>query len=96
MAGECTHLDSVMDAAPGADGCENCLAAGGTWLHLRMCRSCGHIGCCDDSPGKHATAHFQATSHPLIQSYEPGETWWWCYVDGVGFDLADVPSYSHS
>jgi uncharacterized UBP type Zn finger protein len=95
MPDVCTHLDAVQDAVPSGGGCEECLAVGGRWRHLRMCRSCGHIGCCDSSPGKHATAHFHATSHPLIQSYEPGETWWWCYVDQVAFDVAGAPTYSH-
>jgi hypothetical protein len=60
-----------------------------------MCRVCGHVGCCDSSPNKHATAHNAATGHPLVSSYEPGEDWWWCYVDEVAFDLADAPSYAH-
>ena len=64
-------------------GCEECLAEGTKWLHLRMCQTCGHIGCCDNSPGKHATAHFHGTSHPIIRSAEPGEDWSWCYVDEV-------------
>jgi hypothetical protein len=93
----CTHTDQATDAAPGADGCEDCLAAGGRWVHLRRCAACGHIGCCDSSPGHHATAHVEATDHPVVQSYEPGEDWLWCYVDGVAFELdALTPSPSHT
>jgi hypothetical protein len=79
----CTHAASVVHRTPPdpVPGCEECLAEGGTWVHLRMCQECGHIGCCDNSPGRHATAHFQATDHPLIRSAEPGEDWSWCYVD---------------
>lgn len=93
----CGHLDGALDAAPSGDGCVECLAAGTSWVHLRRCTSCGHIGCCDSSPGHHATAHHQATAHPLIQSFEPGEEWFWCYVDEVGFELDGRPrSPSHS
>ena len=84
----CDHLDAIRDVTPSADGCEDCLAAGRRdWVHLRRCESCGHVGCCDSSPGRHATAHFQATSHPIIRSIEPGEAWLWCYVDEVAFEL---------
>jgi uncharacterized UBP type Zn finger protein len=71
------HVHEVTRPAP---GCEDCLAMGGRWLHLRVCLTCGHVGCCDSSPGKHATRHFETTSHPVITSAEPGETWVWCYV----------------
>ncbi|MEU1619286.1 UBP-type zinc finger domain-containing protein [Streptomyces sp. NPDC008238] len=68
-------------AAPPEDGCADCLAAGHRdWVHLRLCLSCGHVGCCDSSPGRHATAHYGATGHPVIRSYQPGETWRWCFV----------------
>lgn len=78
----CEHLTEAGDPeARTPEGCEECLAAGGRWVHLRRCLSCGHVGCCDSSPGKHATAHFQATGHPVVRSYEPGETWRWCYAD---------------
>jgi uncharacterized UBP type Zn finger protein len=84
----CTHLDQLGDVGPDADGvCPDCVAIGGRWVHLRMCLVCGHVGCCDDSPNKHATAHFHATTHPLIRSLEPGEDWCWCYVDQVAFVL---------
>ena len=91
----CEHVDTVVAPTPSGDGCQECLATGGRWVHLRMCESCGHVGCCDSSPGRHATGHFHATAHPLIQSYEPGETWWWCFVDEVAFEVAGAPSYSH-
>ena len=77
----CTHLDRIQDVTPSAEGCEDCLASGGRWVHLRLCLSCGHVGCCDSSPNKHATAHSAATAHPIVQSFEPGEEWRWCYVD---------------
>ena len=87
MAAACTHLDRVeLARLPDAvDGCEDCLRSGGRWLHLRLCLTCGHVGCCDSSPGRHATAHADAASHPLIRSLEPGEQWCWCYVDELAF-----------
>jgi hypothetical protein len=92
----CTHLDTVdADAKPSSEGCEDCLRMGGHWLHLRMCRECGHVGCCDSSPNKHATAHFHAVGHPIVSSYEPGEDWWWCYADDIAFAMGDLPDYSH-
>ncbi len=84
---DCSHLDQIRDVNPQSDGCAECLAAGGRWVHLRMCLECGHVGCCDSSPGKHATAHFHTTHHPVMRSAEPGETWGWCYVDEVQLDL---------
>jgi hypothetical protein len=97
MAETCTHLDEVdADATPSSPGCEDCIRIGGRWRHLRMCRSCGHVGCCDSSPNKHATAHFHTSEHALVSSFEPGEDWWWCFVDEVGFTVSDQPSYSHS
>lgn len=92
MAGTCTHLDSIADPIPGAPGCEDCLAAGmRNWVHLRVCQTCGHVGCCDSSPGKHATKHFRATGEPIVRSYEPGEEWYWCYVDDLAFELEGAP-----
>lgn len=79
----CTHLDQIHDVTPSADGCEECLAMGDEWVKLRMCLICGHVGCCDASKNKHATAHYHATSHPIIQSAQPGEDWRWCYADSV-------------
>jgi uncharacterized UBP type Zn finger protein len=89
MTAACTHLDTVEVVDPPADipGCEDCLKIGGWWVHLRMCQRCGHIGCCDNSPNRHATAHFHSTSHPVIRSVEPGEDWSWCYVDELMFRL---------
>jgi uncharacterized UBP type Zn finger protein len=85
----CTHLDQVERVElPGeVAGCEECLASGDRWVHLRMCQTCGHIGCCDSSPNKHATAHFESTGHPIVRSAEPGEDWSWCYADEVMFVL---------
>ncbi len=85
----CTHLGEIQVTALPDEiaGCEKCLETGGWWVHLRMCEICGHIGCCDNSPGKHATAHFHETSHPIIRSAEPGEEWSWCYVDELAFEL---------
>ncbi len=88
MAKRCTHLDQIQDVTPSANGCEDCLKIGDTWVHLRLCLSCGHVGCCDDSKNKHATRHFHATNHPIIQSFEPGEDWIWCYIDQVMLEPA--------
>ena len=98
MADTCTHLDTVdIDVQPSSTGSEDCLRIGGTWVHLRLCMECGHVGCCDNSPNRHATAHFNANrGHPVIRSYEPGENWWWCYADELMFDVAGAPpSPSH-
>jgi len=77
----CAHVDQIRRVTPSARGCEDCLRIGATWVHLRICMTCGHVGCCDSSPNKHATAHFHGTRHPIIRSVEPGERWGWCYVD---------------
>ncbi|MEU5852190.1 UBP-type zinc finger domain-containing protein [Saccharopolyspora shandongensis] len=81
----CAHLQEAAVLAPAPsreDGCEDCLAAGQhVWSHLRICTACGHVGCCDSSPNRHATAHFHQTAHPVVRSFEPGESWAWCYVD---------------
>jgi uncharacterized UBP type Zn finger protein len=77
----CHHLKEIRPVEPRAAGCEECLKSGDSWVHLRACLSCGHVGCCDSSKNKHATRHFHATQHPLIKSLEPGEDWTWCYVD---------------
>jgi uncharacterized UBP type Zn finger protein len=79
------HLEEVnQNIEPKTpDGCEECLQIGSDWVHLRLCLSCGHVGCCDNSPNKHATKHFKSTNHPIIRSFEPGETWEWCYVDNI-------------
>lgn len=77
----CEHLSLIQDVNPSSKGCEKCLEIGDTWVHLRMCMICGHVGCCDNSKNKHATRHFHETSHPIIRSAEPGESWMWCYPD---------------
>ena len=85
----CDHSDQIHDVTPSALGCEECLKTGDRWLHLRLCRTCGHVGCCDSSPNRHATRHFEATGHPIIEGYDPPEGWGWCYVDEVTLDLSD-------
>jgi len=82
----CTHLLGATIAEPRGRGCEECLATGGRWVHLRYCLECGHVGCCDNSPGRHASGHFTQTGHPVMQSFEPGEDWRWCFVDEVYID----------
>lgn len=82
----CIHRDRVAGAAPNTDGCEECLQSGERWVHLRLCLTCGHVGCCDSSPNRHASAHFRATGHPVVRSLEPGERWSWCYVDKLMLD----------
>ncbi len=77
----CQHLDMIHEVTPSGTGCVECLALGARWVHLRLCLTCGHVGCCDDSLHKHATKHARASGHPIIQSFEPGETWRWCNVD---------------
>ena len=77
----CTHLDQIRNVKPSASGCEECLKTKDQWVHLRMCLTCGHVGCCDSSKNEHATKHFRATGHPIIRSIEPGEDWRWCYPD---------------
>jgi uncharacterized UBP type Zn finger protein len=93
----CEHLDQINEVSPSGTGCVECLAADrDDWVHLRMCQECGHIGCCDNSPGKHATAHFHAVHHALIRSFEPQEDWFYCYIDEVIFELeGSVPAPSH-
>jgi uncharacterized UBP type Zn finger protein len=86
MKDTCSHLDEIQDVTPGAAGCEDCLRGGGSWLHLRLCLTCGHVGCCDSSPNQHATKHYHSTGHPVIRSFEPGEEWAWCYADELLFE----------
>ena len=77
----CEHIKEMRKVTPSADGCEDCLKIGGRWVHLRMCESCGHVGCCDNSPNRHATKHYNSTDHPIVKSVEPGEEWGYCYPD---------------
>jgi uncharacterized UBP type Zn finger protein len=81
MASQCTHLDQIKIKKTNKHVCEDCVKTGDSWVHLRMCMICGHVGCCDSSKNKHATKHFHAVKHPLMRSVEPGESWMWCYVD---------------
>jgi hypothetical protein len=82
-ARRCGHLGGIGEVVPSAAGCEDCLRIGDTWVHLRICMTCGHVGCCDSSKNRHARAHFHETGHPIIRSHQPGEQWGWCYVDGA-------------
>jgi uncharacterized UBP type Zn finger protein len=82
----CHHLEESPRAKPRSKGCEECLKMGDHWVHLRVCLECGHVGCCDSSKNKHATKHFHATKHPVMQSIEPGEDWIWCFVDEMIFE----------
>jgi uncharacterized UBP type Zn finger protein len=92
MTPRCSHLDTIelTELPEEVAGCEDCLAAGGVWLHLRICLGCGHVGCCDDSPNRHARKHAEADHHPIMRSIEPGETWCWCFVDDVGMRIPQV------
>ena len=89
MAAHCTHLGQIHVKRTTKTGCEDCLKTGDTGVHFRLCRACGHVGCCDSSKNKHATKHFHATKHPLIRSIEPGESWLWCYVDNLMLEDPD-------
>ena len=86
--GACSHLDMINDVTPSSpDQCLQCVGMGDSWVHLRLCMACGQVGCCDSSTNKHATAHFHAKDHGIIKSHQPGEEWYWCYVDEVLFEL---------
>jgi uncharacterized UBP type Zn finger protein len=84
----CTHLSHIHKVTPHTKGCEECLKMGDTWVHLRLCMECGHVGCCDSSKNKHATKHFHRTKHPIMRSLEPGENWGWCFVDEIELDFS--------
>ena len=85
----CSHFDQARAVKPRTpDGCEECLRTGDEWVHLRLCLVCGHVGCCDQSPNRHASKHFHQTKHPVVRSFEPDEDWAWCYVDELGFEPA--------
>ncbi len=90
MTEACTHLGQIRKVTPSADGCEECLKIGDSWVHLRLCLMCGHVGCCDQSKNKHATKHLQATRHPVIKSFQPAEDWGWCYVDKAFIEPQDL------
>jgi len=81
MAAKCTHLDQIRDVNPGARECKKCVESGDRWVALRMCLTCGNVGCCDSSKGRHATQHFHESQHAVMRSIEPGQDWRWCYVD---------------
>jgi len=83
----CSHLSEIRDVQPKTAGCEKCLKMGDAWVNLRLCLTCGHVGCCDNSKNKHATKHHHETHHPMMVSFEPGEEWVWCFVDEVTFAL---------
>jgi len=85
-AKQCSHRNQIADVKARTNGCEECLKSGDRWVQLRLCLKCGHVGCCDSSPNKHATAHFHATGHPVMRTIEPGESWKWCYVDKIKLD----------
>ncbi len=88
----CTHLDHVhvTELPESVDGCEDCLRSGDPWLHLRICLECGHVGCCDDSPNRHASAHAKSSDHPIIRSLEPREEWSWCFLDELMMRIPEV------
>lgn len=85
----CSHKNEIRTVTPGTLGCEECLESGSMWVHLRLCRTCGHVGCCDSSPNKHARKHYHRTRHPVIEGYDPPEGWGWCYVDDIEVELPD-------
>ncbi|WP_081687954.1 UBP-type zinc finger domain-containing protein [Rhizobium mesoamericanum] len=85
----CVHSKTIRTVTPKTLGCEECLETGQTWVHLRLCRECGHVGCCDQSIGKHSTKHFHSTGHPIIEGYDPPEGWGWCFIDETFIDLPD-------
>lgn len=92
MSQGCSHLAQIRHVEPRTPGgCEECLATGDRWVRLRLCLTCGHVGCCDESPNKHATKHYHGSHHPIVRSFEPGEDWGWCYVDQHVFEPAPVP-----
>jgi uncharacterized UBP type Zn finger protein len=87
LSKQCTHLDQVRDVKPNSKGCAECLKLGDSWVHLRMCMICGNVGCCDDSKNKHASKHYHQSRHPIMRSLEPGENWYWCFVDELAFEF---------
>ena len=97
MPQTCDHLDAIVTTEASGNGCVECLQMGARWVHLRRCTTCAHVGCCDSSPNRHATAHFHGTTHPIVQSFEPGEDWYFCYLDDIAFEREGEPrSPSHT
>lgn len=94
MTKTCEHTRQIRAVVPSGNGCEECLRTGDTWVHLRLCESCGHVGCCDESKNRHATKHYHLTGHPIVKSFEPGEEWGWCYVDEIYFKKLPEPGSS--
>lgn len=92
---KCQHLAEAKDLMPKERVCEDCVKMGSTWVHLRICLTCGHVGCCDSSRNKHATKHSHATQHAIVRSIEPGENWGWCYVDEIAYDLSGGVAHAH-
>ncbi|GAC1385099.1 MAG: UBP-type zinc finger domain-containing protein [Herpetosiphon sp.] len=91
MATTCEHENQIRNVTPSGEGCQECVELGDSWVSLRMCLTCGHVGCCDSSKNTHATRHFHATEHPVMQSYEPGQEWGWCYVDELTLEGNPLP-----
>lgn len=87
----CSHLGNIEEVTPRTMGCEECLQTGDSWVELRLCMTCGHVGCCDSSKNEHATAHFRATGHPIMKSFEPGGNWGWCYIDEERLEAVSWP-----
>ena len=83
MVRRCSHLQTIREVTPSADGCEECLERGDRWLELRLCLSCGKVSCCDSSPNRHASRHAAESGHPIVETFQPGESWRWCYADRV-------------
>jgi uncharacterized UBP type Zn finger protein len=97
MEPACSHLDQIANVTPSSmDGCSECLASGSRWVHLRVCLTCGQVGCCDSSPNRHASRHAAAAGHPLVMSFEPGEDWVWCFVDEQAMVLAGLGTFQRN
>jgi uncharacterized UBP type Zn finger protein len=94
----CKHASEAREVTPSGQGCKECLEIGSTWVHLRLCMVCGHVGCCDNSLNKHGTKHWHRSKHPVMKSFEPGEEWWWCYSDDTDIDpvFPDRPEWHYA
>jgi uncharacterized UBP type Zn finger protein len=92
----CEHVKQARDLQPTEHACEECVRLGDKWVHLRICLTCGHVGCCDSSKNKHATKHFHASGHPVMRSIEPGESWGWCFVDEIEYDFSRGVKHAHA